>query len=216
MLLGLGFVLWRMTRDISSVEAADPHPKPTALAVPADAESKPAPGPVASRDARIAPAAVATPRAPQKTSGSGPTVEPVVEIDAGVVDPNDTPTRREMLGLLKRQVDAIDGYVSDCVTKSNKLGVKASGAAALTLRFEHVKKKSVVVDVAVEPIDTTVKDQPLLDCLRDTGKHMVLDLPDDVTAVTATHQVDLDGGAIADHRLTALEVKQLGAPPPAP
>ncbi len=213
MLLGLAFALWRMTRDIDAVEAADPHPRATVEPAHGDAQEEAAP--VATRDAKIAPATVARPAPRHPTTPGGPAVELPPPPEAKPVD-SLPPVKRDIKNQLKKQVDAIDGFVSDCVARSAKAGVKPTGAAALTLRFEHVKQKVMVVDVAIEPIDTTVKDQPLLECLRDTGKKMQLDLVDEVTAVTATHQVDLDGGGIVDHRLTAFDVKQVGDPPPAP
>jgi len=211
LLLGLGFVLWRLTRDIDEVEAADPPPKTSAEpAHPKTEDSSPAP--VAARDARIPQVAVAKPRSQQPS----PIATPAPAIDPAPAPDPMPPTSRAIKNQLRKQLDAIDGYVSDCVNRAAKSGSKVTGAAALTLKFEHWKQKTVVTEVAIEPIDTTIKDQPLLECLRDTGKKIVLDMPDDVNIVTATHQVDLDGGAVTDHRLTALEVKHPGDPPPAP
>jgi hypothetical protein len=210
-LLGLGFVLWRMTRDIDTVEADPPAKTAVEPAHPKTDDGSPAP--VAARDARIPSAAVAKPRTTQPASGTpAPSIEPAA---APAVDPM-PPASREIKNQLRKQVDAIDGYVSDCVNRAAKSGSKLTGAAALTLKFEHWKQKTVVTEVAIEPIDTTIKDQALLECLRDTGKKMVIDMPDDVNIVTATHQVDLDAGAVTDHRLTALEVKHPNDPPPAP
>jgi hypothetical protein len=211
-LLGLGFVLWRMTRDIDEVEAADPHPK--AAVEPAHPKTDDSPAaPVAARDARIPQVATRTP-APQPLPSTTPA--PAIEPPAAPVPDTMPPTSRAIKNQLRKQVDAIDGYVSDCVTRAAKSGSKVTGAAALTLKFEHWKQKTVVTEVAIEPIDTTIKDQALLECLRDTGKKMVIDMPEDVNVVTATHQVDLDAGAVTDHKLTALDVKHPGDPPPAP
>jgi hypothetical protein len=119
---------------------------------------------------------------------------------------------------LVRQIDGLEGAITDCVTKTTKTGAKPTGASAVTLKIERVKDQAAVVEVAVEPIDTTIKDVALNNCLRDTGKKIVLDLPEGVTEVTATHQVNLDGGAVTGHDLTAFEFKPWGRPvdPPPP
>lgn len=217
LVLGAGFALWRMTRDISSVDADPPHARTTEVAHPevTDDASPAVPAPT-KRDARIAPAAVAQ-RAPQQrpSGGSVPTLE------AGSDVPKVSPARAievEIKHQLVRQIDGLEGAITDCVTKTAKRGVKPTGASALTLKIERVKNAAAVVEVAVEPIDTTVKDAALNDCLKETGRKIALELPDGVTEVTVTHQVNLDSGAITGHDLTAFEFKPWGRPvdPPPP
>ncbi len=218
--LGLAFALWRLTREISTVEAADPRPPRTAPPEAPRAEAAEGTAPVtANRDARIAPAPIARPRPTQAPSGSGPVVAAPGSGSAEEVLPPGRLTERELKRQLVKQLDGLDGPVSDCVAKSTKSGSKPSGAAALTLKVERTKVGgAAVVEVAVEPIDTTVKDSALLECLRDTGRKVILDLPEGVTEVTATHQVNLDAGGITGHDLTAYDFKPGGRPvdPPAP
>lgn len=218
LLLGAGFALWRMTRDISSVDADPPHKRTTEVARPevTDDTAPATPAPT-KRDARIAPTAVAQQRAPQQrpSGSSGPTLE------AGSDVPKMSPARAievEIKRQLVRQIDGLEGAITDCVAKTGKRGAKPTGASALTLKIERVKNDAAVVEVAVEPIDTTIKDPALNECLRETGRKIALELPDGVTEVTATHQVNLDGGAITGHDLTAFEFKPWGRPvdPPPP
>ncbi len=219
LVLGAGFALWQMTKDISSVDADPPKPKPEITRTPTT--EAPAPSTPAKRDARIAPVAVVQPRSPSHTTGGGAGPALDVGSGSGSAEAPVSPARlieRELKRQLVRQLDGLDGAVSDCVAKFGK-GSKLTGASALTLKIERSKTGApTVVEVAVEPIDTTIKDPALNDCLRDTGRKIVLDLPDGITEVTATHQVNLDGGGITGHDLTAYDFKPMGRPvdPPTP
>lgn len=205
-------VLWKAVHDDAPAEVATvvAPSGPTAPVIESIPRGVPLP-----RDARIpSVAARPAPLAESRPSASGPSLAPSGGA-ADVTPDADSlpPTNRAVKNLLRKQVDAIDQYVSDCVTKSAKAGNKLSGVAALTVAFRRGEfKGDRVVDVAVEPIDTTIKDQALLDCLAATGKKMELDLPEGVVEVTATHQVDLDGGAMTDHKLSAFAVKNPGSP----
>jgi hypothetical protein len=174
---------------------------------------------VSKRDAKIViPCAPPQARTPQRPSA---TPAPAPAIEAKPLDPNDPMndpafaaarmTERELKRQLVKQLDAIDGPVSDCVSKSNRTG-KSTGAAALLIKIERTKTGAAVANVGIEPIDTTIKDQGLLDCLAKTGSKIQLDLPDGVDEVTATHQVNLDGGAVTGHDLTAYDFKPGGRP----
>lgn len=214
LLLGLGVLLWQMTRETDEVAAAGAPPAkhaPPAPPPPAQESATPV------RSAKIAtpPQQTVSARTPQRApQGDTPALAP----DPAKADP-DPPARKELKYQLKKQIDAIDGYVSDCVTKAAKAGSKPKGAANLLLKAARVKGKTVILETSVEPLDTTIKDpadQPLLDCLAATSRKMQLDLPEDAVTILATHQVDLDGGAVVDHKLTALYVNPQDVPPPAP
>lgn len=210
--LAAGFFLWRMTREASDVEAAPPKAKATAETQRVDDSAKPV---TPQRDGKIVAPVAPQARSPQRSAPSAPA--PAIEKPLDPNDPMNDPafyaarmTERELKRQLVKQLDAIDGPVSECVQKR---GGRSSGAAALTLKVERLKAGGAsVVNVAVEPVDTTVKDKPLLDCLAATGKKIVLDLPDGVDEVTATHQVNLDGGAVTGHDLTAYDFKPGGRP----
>jgi hypothetical protein len=218
LVLGFGFALWRMTRDISSVDADPPHTRTTEVARPeATDDAAPAAPTPTKRDARIAPVTVVQPRAPQQQRPSGSSV-PTLEVGSAAPMSPARAIEVEIKHQLVRQIDGLEGAITDCVAKTAKRGVKPTGASALTLKIERVKNAAAVVEVAVEPIDTTVKDTVLNECLKETGRKIALELPDGVTEVTATHQVNLDGGAITGHDLTAFEFKPWGRPvdPPPP
>lgn len=221
LVLGAGFALWRMTKDISSVDAGPTKTKSTETArTETTDDAAPAPAAPAKRDARIPPPAAMPPRSPTHTSGGGPAA-PTLEVGSGSAKPPMSHARAIEVDIkhqLVRQIDGLDGAITDCVTKASKGGVRPTGASAVTLKIERVKDQAAVVEVAVEPIDTTIKDAALNNCLRDTGRKIALELPEGVTEVTATHQVNLDAGSITGHDLTAFEFKPWGRPvdPPTP
>ena len=215
--LALLLGLWKLTRDLDPPEvmttASGSAPAPN---VPVATDDTPHAAPV--RDGKI-PIAAARP-APIAESRGGPSL-PGAAVGIGPIEaPPDAdelpPVNRAIKNLLRKQVDAIDQYVADCVAKSVKAGNKVTGVAALLVTFRRGEfKGDRVVDVGIEPIDTTLKDpkdQVLMDCLAATGKKMELDLPDGVTEVTATHEIHLDTGALTDHRLSAFGVKTPGSP----
>lgn len=218
-LLAAGFFLWQMTRDTADVEAKTSKRATETAAAPV--ESAPAEPTTPKRDARIAPIAsgsqARTPQRPTPSGGGAPA--PALE-GSGSAEAPVTPVRAIEIDLKRqivKQLDAIDGPVSDCVAKHGR--GKPTGSAALLVKLEKQKSgESTVVSVGVEPIDTTVKNnQPLLDCLATTGKKISLDFPDPVTEVTLTHQVNLDGGAVTGHDLTAYDFKPWGRfEPPTP
>lgn len=206
--LGALFALWRMTREITSVQAADERPAKQ-VTTPVNDPAPIASGtPVAprSRSPELGPA-IAAKRTPIYSPATS--AEPAEPTDAGPPDaPDVSPLRRQLITDGRRGMDAIDGFVSDCVRVAVKAGRKPTGIASLTLKIEQVKGKRVVTQVAIEPIDTTLKDQPLLECLRDTGRKFEIEIPEGMSAVTATHLVDLDNGAVNDHRLTTIDLYQ--------
>lgn len=220
LVLGAGFALWRMTKDISSVDADPPKAKTSQTAARPEAttdEAAPAPATPATRDARIPQPSAVTPRSPTKTPGSA---APTIDVGSGSGSAAPVSHARmveiEIKRQLVRQIDALEGAVSDCMAKTK--GAKLTGASAVTLKIERVKDQAAVTEFAVEPIDTTIKDTALNNCLAATGKKIAIDLPDGVTEITATHQVNLDGGSVTGHDLTAFEFKPWGRPvdPPAP
>ncbi len=222
-LFAAGFLLWRMTQDMSSdAEAKTSKKSDKVEAAPVAAAPAESSG-VVKRDARIPVAAGPQARTPTRPTASGGGGGPALEAGSGSAAPEVTPVRAleiELKRQIVKQLDAIDGPVSDCVGKHGK--GKPSGAAALLVKIEKQKNgDAAVVEVGVEPIDTTVKNnQPLLDCLASTGKRISIDLPDPVTEVTLTHQVNLDAGAVTGHDLTAYDFKPWGrfgaqTPPPA-
>lgn len=218
LVLGAGFVLWRMTKDISSVDADPPKAKTTQTTRPEATDEAPAPSTPAKRDARIPQPSAMTPRAPSHNAG-GPS-QPTLEVGSGSGSAAPVSHARmvekEIKRQLVRQIDGLEGAVSDCLAKTK--GAKLTGASAVTLKIERVKDQAVVTEFAVEPIDTTIKDTALNSCLAATSKKIVIDLPEGVTEITATHQVNLDSGAVTGHDLTAFEFKPWGRPvdPPAP
>jgi len=221
-LIGAGVMLWRMTQEMDDAQATPSKPaKRDEAPTPVEAAPVESSG-AAKRDARIPPLAgpqARTPTRPVPSSGGG--AAPALEVGSGSAEAPVSPARvieRELKRQLIKQLDAIDGPVSDCVAKHGR--GKPTGAAALLVKLEKQKDgNAAVVEVGVEPIDTTVKNnQPLLDCLAATGKKIQIDFPDPVTEMTATHQVNLDAGSVTGHDLTAYDFKPWGRPvdPPTP
>ncbi|MBA3541436.1 MAG: hypothetical protein H0T79_17625 [Deltaproteobacteria bacterium] len=206
-------VLWRLTRDLtappppSEPVAAFESTNPQAPSLPSSRDPS---QPTRLRNPQIEPPVVRIPQpAPLDRPSSS---EVATEIPDAPPD-----VGKAMRSTLRRQVDSIDPYISECVARANNRGAKISGRAALTvlITLDKEKGKVRVTEVGIEPIDTNIEDVPLLNCLRDAGKRMQLeDLPDGVTSIQATHEVSLDGGSITNHTLSAMEMLPAGAAPP--
>jgi hypothetical protein len=191
-LLGLGIVLWSMTR-VSDGST----PKPTQ-------------GPVAEGSSESAPAQTPTPaiRSPQikdvvkvaptqEAQPSGGAAAPVL-VDAGpefvyVTD-------NEMKNDLRDQMKAkLDKPVKECVAKAAKYS-RITGSANVLVGFTRDEKEKISVRFEA---DTTIKDQALLDCLSEASKKLELKLPDDVQYVAAWHLVELDNAKLTSDKLSA-------------
>ncbi|MCX5743806.1 MAG: hypothetical protein NT062_15045 [Proteobacteria bacterium] len=185
-ILGLAVKLFLMVRDVPVVAITTTHPATLAT------------------NART-------------TNPGGGTPELVTEKPAAHdawVDPM-TPAMRGVKTSLRRQTDAIDSYVSDCVAKTP---TQLSGTAHLTVAFARapngkVTVTSVGIDTEVPP---TFGNATLLHCLQETGKRMLPDIPDDYVTVTAKHQVDLQNGNLIEHELSAFDVWRPGETEPVP
>lgn len=219
LVLGAGIVLWRLTKSITDVDAEPPRAKaaPTEQVEPTETASTPSTP--AKRDARIPQPTAVQPRSPSANApAAGPALEPGGGSGSGSAAPvsHARMIERELKRQLVRQIDALEADVDKCLGMMK--GTKLSGASAVTLKIERQKDQAVVTEVAVEPLETTIKDLALNNCLAATGRKIAIELPDDITEVTATHKVSLETGAVTAHDLTAYDFKPWGRPvdPPAP
>lgn len=195
------------TRSGAGVEPGSADP------VEADAPAT-APG---VRTGKITTPVIAQP-VPDRAAGgtSGPSLgsSEAAPVDASTEVPY-SPAVRAVKNSLRKQVDAIDSYVADCVGKTP---TKANGTAHLTVEFARAPNGKVTVTTT--GVDTEVPAQydnaTLLTCLHETGRRMLPDIPEDFVKVTAKHQVDLENGGLVGHKLSAFEVYAPNATEPLP
>jgi hypothetical protein len=198
-LLGAGVFLWSMTR-VSESSGSTP-PKRDQPAQGAEGSSEAAPATPGVRSPQIKDVLVPQ-RPPTGESGSDTPAPALVDAGAEYIPVTNT----EMKDALRDQLKAIAPQVKECVSRAQKAGVRVSGAANLIVRFTRDKENPVTV--GIEPLDTTIKDAQLLDCLAQAGKKIAFQLPEEATWVYATHEIGLDNTALRYHKLTAFQINR--------
>jgi len=213
-LLALGVGLYLLTRGNSDANATTTGRTPSAdRSGDAGSVAAPAPTTPGVRTGKLDTPVIAQP-VPDRAGGESPSIgsSEVAPVDASTEVPH-TPAVRAVKNSLRKQVDAIDSYVADCVGKTP---TKATGTAHLTVEFARAPNGKVTVTTT--GVDAEVPAQydntTLLTCLHETGKRMAPDIPEDFVRVTAKHQVDLEDGTLVGHKLSAFEVYEPNAAEP--
>lgn len=159
---------------------------PESTPLPA-APSAPAPAaPVAPAPSPTGPAATAAPSAPEL---------PAI---AQAFTPSEKHPPIANNRLLRAQILAVQPEVEAC---GKAAGDKANGTAVLTYMVTPNKAKQTV-DIeqpGVEYDGTTIDDQPLLDCLKDTAKDMKFKYVPDTDGVYAFRRVKFDNGKLVEN-----------------
>jgi hypothetical protein len=179
----------------STDEPAAPAPTPVGAA--------PANAPVAPNALPSAPAPAALPAAPQPTgpavtaSPSAPQLPDVVQ--SFVPAEKHPPIANK--GLLRAQVAAVEPQVAECGKQAAGSGVRANGTAVLTYMVtpDHKKREVVIEQTGVEYDDTTIDNQPLLDCLKDTSKEMKFTYAPNTDGVFALRRVKFTDGKLVEN-----------------
>lgn len=101
--------------------------------------------------------------------------------------------------LLRQQVAAVQAELVECAKQASFTG---SGSAVLTYLVAPDKQKQ---DVAIETTGveydgTTIDNQPLLDCLKDTAKDMKFKYVADTDGVFAFRRVTFEGGKLVENK----------------
>lgn len=166
------------------VTQATAQPEPTPL------PSMPAPSapsaPAAPAPAPVGPAPAAAPNAPELPA----IAQPVTPAEKHPPIANNR--------LLRAQIVAVRPQVEAC---GKAAGDKANGTAVLTYMVTPDKKKQDVVieQTGVDDDGTTITDQPLLDCLKDTAKDMKFTYVPDTDGVFAFRRVKFDNGSLVEN-----------------
>jgi hypothetical protein len=180
----------------STDETPSPPPPSTAQQPAAPSAAPPAPvaTPSAAPPAPVAPpptgpAVTASPSAPQLP-------EPVEPAAPAVKHPPIAPK-----GVLRDQVAAVEPQVIECGKQAAGSGVRANGTAVLTYMVTPDKKKQEVAieQTGVEYDGTTIDNQPLLDCLKDTSKDMKFKYVPDTDGVFALRRVKFTDGKLVEN-----------------
>jgi hypothetical protein len=197
-LAGAGVLLLAGLVAIRSMLASDdpvvppPAPAPVAPTVAAP-EAAPA-APVVPAPAQPAPVVVhAGPAA--RAAESAPELPPIVQALA----PTEKKPPIANKALLRAQVAAVAPELTDCAKQASFTG---SGSAVLTYLIAPNKQKQ---DVAIETTGveydgTTIDNQPLLDCLKDTAKDMKFTYVPDTDGVFAFRRVTFEGGKLVENK----------------
>jgi hypothetical protein len=182
----------------SMLSTDDTLPPPAPAATPPAAAA--APPEVAAPAAPVAPAPpvpapVVVHTGPAAISAeSTPALPPVVQ--AFVPAEKKPPIANKKL--LREQVAAVAAQVADCAKQTSFTG---SGSAVLTYLVAPDKQKQAVAieTTGVEYDGTTIDDQPLLDCLKDTAKAMTFAYVPDTDGVFAFRRVTFQRGKLVEN-----------------
>lgn len=183
----------------SLMSSPETEPAPAATPVAA-APSAPAPTVAPSSPSAPAP----TPTAPAAPVPAGPaaTAAPGAPELPAVVEAFTPSEKRPPIAnkaLLRQQVAAVAGQVADCAKQAEGSG--ANGTAVLTYMVTPDKKKQQVEieQTGIEYDGTTIDNQPLLDCLKDTSKAMTFTYVPDTDGVFALRRVKLADGKVVEN-----------------
>ncbi|MBV8756185.1 MAG: hypothetical protein JO257_02850 [Deltaproteobacteria bacterium] len=193
-LLLAGMVALRCSLASSDEEAATPPPRTAASGAPT--ASTPLPSAPSAPSAPAAPAATApTPSGPAPTAAPNAPELPAIA-QAFVPTEKHPPIANNRL--LRDQIAAVRPQVEACAKDA---GSAANGTAVLTYMVTPDKKKQQVniEQTGVEYDGTTITDQPLLDCLKDTAKDMKFTYVPDADGVFAFRRVKLENGKLVEN-----------------
>jgi type IV secretory pathway VirB10-like protein len=183
-----------MRSMLSSDDAAPPPPPPAAPVQQAQQVEPAAPAaPVAP--APVAPAARAAPAGPAAPSASSaPELPTIIQSLA----PSEKKPPIANKALLREQVAAVAPQLAECAKQASFTG---SGSAVLTyLVAPNKQKQDVSIEsTGVEYDGTTIDNQPLLDCLKDTAKDMKFKYVPDTDGVFAFRRVKFEGGKLVEN-----------------
>jgi hypothetical protein len=190
LLAGLVALKMAMSTDDESPPAAQAPGAAAPTAQSPTAESAPAaPAPAPGSSAPAAP-----PQAPVAVAPNAPELPEIVN----AFTPSEKKPPIANKALLREQVAAVEPEIADCVKQASYTG---SGSAVLTYQVTPNKQKQDVAieSTGVEYDGTTIDNQPLLDCLKDTAKDMKFKYVPDTDGVFAFRRVKLDNGKVVEN-----------------
>jgi len=185
--------LWRSIMHTDAASPPAPEPGPAQMAP----NATPAPTTIAQQvaaqrralaehrgDTAPAPSVVPEPE------GNGPpgTLANTKNLDYGA-----TQMRYQTLG--------VEPAVRKCVADAPG---KPTGDAVVTFVVAHHGDKYVIEDTGVDTDKTSLQDQKLLDCLRETARGMTfVGLPREAEAVVIMRSIKVESGVLTEHKLSS-------------
>ena len=154
--------------------------------------------------------AIATPApaAPRPTTGRSPTatapVMPTEQVAAGEVAPTildprtGKPPAAANMAALREQSLAVAPLLDECVAKS---GAKPTGKVVLTYTVAPQGDQAVIESTGVDYDESSITDEPLLECLHKTAYGMKFAYVPGSDAVAARRTVTLADGAVVENRV---------------
>ena len=98
---------------------------------------------------------------------------------------------------LREQELAVAPELAECAAKD---GTKVTGSATLTFLLAHEGDKTVIETTGVDYDQTTIDNEPLLECMRETARAMTFQPVPDSSAIYVTRKVELDHGKLVGNR----------------
>jgi len=98
---------------------------------------------------------------------------------------------------LREQELAVAPKLAECAAKD---GTKVTGSATLTFILAHKGDQAVVETTGVDYDQTTIDDEPLLECMRETAREMTFQPVPDSSAIYVTRKVELDHGKVVGNK----------------
>ena len=182
-------------RSLGEVDA------PPAESAPASRTSSAAPA-ASEPAAVVAPATPATavaPSGPSPTSHStavSPSSPSLPAVVAEYVPQKKLPPIASKQTLREQEL-AVTPKLAECAAHA---GAKITGSATLTFILAHEGDKAVVETTGVDYDATTITDEPLLECLRETAREMTFQPVPDSSAIYVTRNVELDHGKLVGNK----------------
>lgn len=168
----------------------------------------PAPAPVAEAPPPTEPTAPPAPAAPAPPppsapppSGPAPTAAPTAPELPAIIQAVVPAVKKPPIAnkaLLRQQVAAVAPQLRACATQTSFTG---SGSAVLTYLVapDRQKQQVAIETTGVEYDGTTIDDQQLLDCLKDTAKDMKFTYVADADGVFAFRRVKFEAGKLVEN-----------------
>ena len=199
--LAMLFVLWRLTRlALAPVEPGAPSaPETEAPAPEVVAPGTPAPRGVLPLPR--APIRPGEPRDPAPAADRGPD-RPALDDDRPAPG---TPENMTNLHFgspqFKAQIAAVEPQLKECLQRAAATGHTPSGSASLTFILIQKPGKVVVDGTGIDADKTTLENEALVECMRDTANAMTFaGLPREAEGVVVTRLVSVERGALTENR----------------
>jgi len=179
----------------------DDEPAPSAPAPHASAPGAPASVAESSPSGPAPSAAAPAPQVPSAAPSAAAPSAPELPAIATAFTPSEKHPPIANKALLREQVAAVQPQVVECAKQAKGSGYTANGTAVLTYMVApHKDKQDVAIEqTGVEYDGTTIDNQPLLDCLKDTSNDMKFKFVPDTDGVFAFRRIKFESGKLVEN-----------------